>query len=135
MKKIKKYGCFVIIVIVGLIDIIYGVFVYRQKERFIINSKVTNGYIYSITNNKNNKVLYINYFVNKKKYEGIIMTSKNDVDISKPITIYYDELNPKKISSKEIRHPEAVIIILGFFITIIGFNFIIPNYRKKLKNK
>lgn len=131
MKKIKKYGCFIFIIVIGLLDIIYGVYIYKQKEDFIKNSKVTKGYIYSISNNNSkNKALYINYYINNQKYEGIIMTSKKNIEISEPITIYYDELNPKKISSSEVKHPEIIIIILGFVFTILGFNFM-PNFIKK----
>lgn len=135
MKIIKKNICYIIIIFVGLVDIVYGIYTWHQKEEFINQAKTTTGTIYSISNNKNDRLLYINYYVQGEKYDGIIVTTNKEIELSDSIKIYYDKDNPNQISDGEIKHFEYIMIVLGIIFVFIGFLLTIHNRKKEIEKK
>lgn len=135
MKVIKKNICYVIIILVGLVDIIYGLYTWYQKEDFINQAKTTTGTIYSISNNKKDRLLYINYYIQGEKYEGMIVTTNKAIQISDSIKIYYDKDNPNKISNGEIKHVEYLMIVLGIIFVFLGLLLTIYHRKKEIEKK
>ncbi len=131
MKKIKKYSWYIIIIIVGVIDCIFGFVKLYQKFDFIAKAKKTTADIYEISNNKKNRVLYFYYYVDGERYQGMTVTMNKDIDLSDQITIYYDKSDPSIISSDEIAYFEYYAIILGGIFILLGIGLI--NKTKKLK--
>lgn len=131
MTKLKEYSYFVIIIIVGITDLFYGAYQWYRKDSFIQHAKTTTGYIDMISYQKNKRLLHIHYYVHDYKYKNIIVTNNEKIKISDSITIFYDVKNPKKISNGEPQHLEGFIIILGIFITLLGFILIFRNYKKR----
>ncbi|MCI8347701.1 MAG: hypothetical protein HFJ12_07150 [Bacilli bacterium] len=131
MNKIKEYSCFVIIIIVGVIDLFYGVYHWYLKDSFINQAKTATGYIDMISNHKSKRLLHIHYYVNDHKYNGVIITKNKKIKISDSISIFYDVKNPKKISNGELQYLEGFIIALGILIILLGFLLIFRNYKKR----
>ena len=87
-----------------------------------------------ISNNKNNTLLYINYYVHSKKYNGIIVTEKEHIKISDKLMIYYDKNNPTKISDGIVKHTEYILIILGLVIVLVAI-FLFFNCKKEIEKE
>lgn len=134
MKHLKKYKYCLVIVLIGLIDIICAMCIYNKKMNFINNAGKTEGVIYTISNNENNTLLYVNYYVHSKKYNGIIVTEKEHIKISDKLTIYYDKNNPTKISDGIVKHNEYILIILGLVIILIAI-FLFFNCKKEIEKE
>lgn len=116
MKHLKRYKYCLVIVLIGLIDIICAMCIYNKKMNFINNAGKTEGVIYTISNNKNNTLLYVNYYVHSKKYNGIIVTEKEHI----------------KISDGIVKHNEYILIILGLVIILIAI-FLFFNCKKEIE--
>lgn len=135
MKKFKQYGYYIIIIIVGFLDLVYGLFLFNQKTNLINNSKETDGYIDMVVNNKKNVVLHVHYFIDEQQYEGAVVTSKKNIPKDYKIKIYYNKDKPTEIRSEEINHYEYFIIILGFLFIILGLFLSVKNYKKQIEKK
>lgn len=135
MKKNFNYICYVIIILVGLFDILYGLNYTISQYNFINSATKTTANIYQTTNRKDGKqVLYINYYVNDKKYDGVLVLTGEKTNKS-TITIYYDKNNPLKLTSNEIDKSGVFIIILGLLFSLIGSIFLIQDYSKMKYSK
>lgn len=131
MRKIKKYGFLVVIIIVGILDLCYGVFTWYQKQSFMNHAKETTGHIYSISYHKKNSVAYIYYNIEGKRYDQLIVIHDLEVEINDSIKVYYDPKNPTKISSGEEAHMEIMIIVLGMLSLLLGSSLFLKTFRKR----
>lgn len=98
IKKLELSNLYIIIVfIVGVFDIIYGVSFELQQYKNKRESIKTDAYIYAVvTREDKKKILYINYDINNKTYDNILLTNDKDKKIGSNITIFYN----KKIQQK-----------------------------------
>lgn len=78
MKKIFNYSCFIIIFLIGIVDICYGINYESKQDKFLKNANKVVASIYETKNNEDgSQVLYINYYVNGKKYDNMLVVEKN----------------------------------------------------------
>lgn len=119
MKKIFNYSCYIIIVLIGIFDILYGINYEIKQYQFLKKSKKTTANIYQTTNRDDGKqVLYINFYVDNKKYDGVLLVLKEQATSKSTIEIYYDKNNPVKFTTCEINNS-------GYFIMAFGIIFIL----------
>ena len=120
MKKKLNLICSIIIIIVGLIDIIYGINFEYSKYKFIKDALKEKATIYEIVKNTNNNVIYIKYYINNKQYDNFIVSNNKKYIIGKTITIYYSKSDYTKITDGSINKNGYYIIILGLLINLFG---------------
>ena len=120
------------IFLISIIDIFYGIKYEFNYYNFSKNSKEVIANIYQIKNNEDGRqVLYLNYYVNNKKYENIL--TLNDINKMKKSTIkiYYDKFNPLDIRIKNNDYNGYYILAMGMIIFIIDMILIIRFRLKK----
>lgn len=135
MRRIKKYKYCLIIILVGLFDIVLGLHIYNKKMNFINTAGKTEGVIYTISKNRKNTLLYVNYYINSKKFDGIIVTEKKNIKISDNILIYYDRKNPTKISDGNVEHNEYILFFLGVMSIFLSLFLILSNHKKQIEKE
>lgn len=137
IKKIKLSKLYIIIIfIVAIFDIIYGVTFELNQYKNKQESIKTDAYIYAIVTREDKKrILYINYDVDNKTYDNILITSNKTKKIGSKITIFYDHKNPTKITDGTISKNGYFIIIIGFICCLLGFSIFYLSFINKLKNK
>lgn len=129
MRKKFSYIYYFIIIIVGILDIFYGIYFEYMQYQFKKDSIKTDAYIYAIVNrNDKRRVLYINFTVENKEYDGILLSDDLDIEISDKIKIYYDQNNPKKFTDGKVSKNGYFIILLGIIFSSIGFSLFISSY-------
>lgn len=137
IKKIELSNLYIIIVfIVGVFDIIYGVSFELQQYKNKRESIKTDAYIYAVvTREDKKKILYINYDINNKTYDNILLTNDKDKKIGSNITIFYNKKNPTKITDGTISKNGYFIIVIGFICCVLGCSIFCFSFINKLKNK
>lgn len=137
IKKLELSNLYIIIVfIVGVFDIIYGVSFELQQYKNKRESIKTDAYIYAVvTREDKKKILYINYDINNKTYDNILLTNDKDKKIGSNITIFYNKKNPTKITDGTISKNGYFIIVIGFICCVLGFSIFCFSFINKLKNK
>lgn len=137
IKKFELSNLYIIIVfIVGVFDIIYGVSFELQQYKNKRESIKTDAYIYAVvTREDKKKILYINYDINNKTYDNILLTNDKDKKIGSNITIFYNKKNPTKITDGTISKNGYFIIVIGFICCVLGFSIFCFSFINKLKNK
>ncbi|MDO5003492.1 MAG: hypothetical protein Q4E39_04620 [bacterium] len=132
MNKIINYFCFVMIFLISIIDIFYGIKYEFNYYNFSKNSKEVIANIYQIKNNEDGRqVLYLNYYVNNKKYENILTLNDKNKMKKSTIKIYYDKFNPLDIRIKNNDYNGDYILAMGMIIFIIDMILIIRFHLKK----
>lgn len=134
MKKILNYSCFIIIFLIGIVDICYGINYESKQDKFLKNADKVVANIYETKNNEDgSQVLYINYYVNGKKYDNMLVVEKKFTNKSS-IEIFYSKKNPLNIKINQIDKKECYIIYIGigtiFFNIILLINFVIQKMLK-----
>lgn len=137
IKKLELSNLYIIIVfIVGVFDIIYGVSFELQQYKNKRESIKTDAYIYAVvTREDKKKILYINYDINNKTYDNILLTNDKYKKIGSNITIFYNKKNPTKITDGTISKDGYFIIVIGFICCVLGFSIFCFSFINKLKNK
>lgn len=137
IKKLELSNLYIIIVfIVGVFDIIYGVSFELQQYKNKRESIKTDAYIYAVvTREDKKKILYINYDINNKTYDNILLTNDKYKKIGSNITIFYNKKNPTKITDGTISKNGYFIIVIGFICCVLGFSIFCFSFINKLKNK
>lgn len=137
IKKLELSNLYIIIVfIVGVFDIIYGVSFELQQYKNKRESIKTDAYIYAVvTREDKKKILYINYDINNKTYDNILLTNDKDKKIGSNITIFYNKKNPTKITDRTISKNGYFIIVIGFICCVLGCSIFCFSFINKLKNK
>ncbi len=137
IKKLELSNLYIIIVfIVGVFDIIYGVSFELQQYKNKRESIKTDAYIYAVvTREDKKKILYINYDINNKTYDNILLTNDKDKKIGSNITIFYNKKNPTKITDGTISKNGYFIIVIGFICCVLGCSIFCFSFINKLKNK
>lgn len=137
IKKLELSNLYIIIVfIVGVFDIIYGVSFELQQYKNKRESIKTDAYIYAVvTREDKKKILYINYDINNKTYDNILLTNDKDKKIGSNITIFYNKKNPTKITDGSISKNGYFIIVIGFICCVLGCSIFCFSFINKLKNK
>ena len=125
MKKNINLIWYIIVIIVGLIDIIYGINFEYSKYRFKNNALKEKAIIYQIVKNSNNNVIYIKYYINNKQYDNFLVSNNKQYVIGKTIIIYCSKSNYIKITDGSINKNGYYIIILGLLIDLFGIHLII----------
>ena len=132
MIKIKNLAnrFMVLILILGMMAALYGVFIQLKENRKRVTYETTNAYIFKTVNKSDGRqVLYIRYDVSGVTYEKVLINDKEPNNTSY-IKIYYDFLNPEEftIEEKDVR---GKYLIIGGSIAII-FSIIQMVILKKL---
>lgn len=137
IKKLELSNLYIIIVfIVGVFDIIYGVSFELQQYKNKRESIKTDAYIYAVvTREDKKKILYINYDINNKTYDNILLTNDKDKKIGSNITIFYNKKNSTKITDGTISKNGYFIIVIGFICCVLGCSIFCFSFINKLKNK
>lgn len=137
IKKLELSNLYIIIVfIVVVFDIIYGVSFELQQYKNKRESIKTDAYIYAVvTREDKKKILYINYDINNKTYDNILLTNDKDKKIGSNITIFYNKKNPTKITDGTISKNGYFIIVIGFICCVLGCSIFCFSFINKLKNK
>ena len=137
IKKFELSNLYIIIVfIIGIFDIIYGVSFELQQYKNKRESIKTDAYIYAVvTREDKKKILYINYDINNKTYDNILLTNDKYKKIGSNITIFYNKKNPTKITDGTISKNSYFIIVIGFICCVLGFSIFCFSFINKLKNK
>lgn len=137
IKKLELSNLYIIIVfIVGVFDIIYGVSFELQQYKNKRESIKTDAYIYAVvTREDKKKILYVNYDINNKTYDNILLTNDKYKKIGSNITIFYDKKNPTKITDGTISKNGYFIIVIGFICCVLGCSIFCFSFINKLKNK
>lgn len=137
IKKLELSNLYIIIVfIIGIFDIIYGVNFELQQYKNKRESIKTDAYIYAIvTREDKKKILYVNYDINNKTYDNILLTNDKYKKIGSNITIFYNKKNPTKITDGTISKNGYFIIVIGFICCVLGFSIFCFSFINKLKNK
>ena len=101
IKKLELSNLYIIIVfIVGVFDIIYGVSFELQQYKNKRESIKTDAYIYAVvTREDKKKILYVNYDINNKTYDNILLTNDKYKKIGSNITIFYNKKNPTIVNT------------------------------------
>lgn len=137
IKKLELSNLYIIIVfIVGVFDIIYGVSFELQQYKNKRERIKTDAYIYAVvTREDKKKILYVNYDINNKTYDNILLTNDKYKKIGSNITIFYNKKNPTKITDGTISKNGYFIIVIGFICCVLGFSIFCFSFINKLKNK
>ena len=137
IKKLELSNLYIIIVfIVGVFDIIYGVSFELQQYKNKRESIKTDAYIYAVvTREDKKKILYVNYDINNKTYDNILLTNDKYKKIGSNITIFYNKKNPTKITDGAISKNGYFIIVIGFICCVLGCSIFCFSFINKLKNK
>lgn len=137
IKKFELSNLYIIIVfIVGVFDIIYGASFELQQYKNKRESIKTDAYIYAVvTREDKKKILYVNYDINNKTYDNILLTNDKYKKIGNNITIFYNKKNPTKITDGTISKDGYFIIVIGFICCVLGFSIFCFSFINKLKNK
>lgn len=134
MKKFLNYSCFIIVFLIGIIDICYGINYESKQDKFLKNANKVVASIYETKNNEDgSQVLYINYYIEGKKYDNMLVVEKKFTNKSS-IEIFYSKKNPLNIKINQIDKKECYIIYIGigtiFFNIILLINFVIQKMLK-----
>lgn len=137
IKKFELSNLYIIIVfIVGVFDIIYGVSFELQQYKNKRGSIKTDAYIYAVvTREDKKKILYVNYDINNKTYDNILLTNDKYKKIGSNITIFYNKKNPTKITDGTISKNGYFIIVIGFICCVLDCSIFCFSFINKLKNK
>ena len=137
IKKFELSNLYIIIIfIIGIFDIIYGVNFELQQYKNKRESIKTDAYIYAVvTREDKKKILYVNYDINNKTYDNILLTNDKNKKIGSNITIFYNKRNPTKITDGTISKNGYFIIVIGFICCVLGFSIFCFSFINKLKNK
>lgn len=137
IKKLELSNLYIIIIfIIGIFDIIYGVNFELQQYKNKRESIKTDAYIYAVvTREDKKKILYVNYDINNKTYDNILLTNDKYKKIGSNITIFYNKKNPTKITDGTISKNGYFIIVIGFICCVLGFSIFCFSFINKLKNK
>ena len=137
IKKLELSNLYIIIIfIIGIFDIIYGVNFELQQYKNKRESIKTDAYIYAVvTREDKKKILYVNYDINNKTYDNILLTNDKNKKIGSNITIFYNKKNPTKITDGTISKNGYFIIVIGFICCVLGFSIFCFSFINKLKNK
>lgn len=137
IKKFELSNLYIIIIfIIGIFDIIYGVNFELQQYKNKRESIKTDAYIYAVvTREDKKKILYVNYDINNKTYDNILLTNDKNKKIGSNITIFYNKKNPTKITDGTISKNGYLIIVIGFICCVLGFSIFCFSFINKLKNK
>lgn len=133
IKKLELSNLYIIIVfIVGVFDIIYGVSFELQQYKNKRESIKTDAYIYAVvTREDKKKILYVNYDINNKTYDNILLTNDKYKKIGSNITIFYNKKNPTKITDGTISKNGYFIIVIGFICCVLGFSIFYFSFTVK----
>lgn len=132
MIKIKNLAnrFMVLILILGMMTALYGVFIQLKENRKREIYETTNAYIFKTVNKSDGRqVLYIRYNVSGVTYEKVLINDKEPNNTSY-IKIYYNFLNPEEFTIKE-KDVIGKYLIIGGIIAII-FSIIQMVILKKL---
>lgn len=132
MIKIKNLAnrFMVLILILGMMAALYGLFIQLKENRKREIYETTNAYIFKTVNKSDGRqILYIRYDVSGVTYEKVLINDKEPNNTSY-IKIYYNFLNPEEftIEEKDVR---GKYLIIGGSIAII-FSIIQMVILKKL---
>lgn len=119
MRKCLDRICYIMIIIVGIIDILYGTNHQIKQYNFMKKAIKTTANIYQTSYQDSKQVLYINFYVGNQEYDGILILKDKETDKS-TITIYYDKNNPLNFTTDEIDKSGLLFIVMGVIFTLMG---------------
>ena len=120
MIKIKNLAnrFMVLILILGMMAALYGVFIQLKENRKRETYETTNAYIFKTVNKSDGRqVLYIRYDVSGVTYEKVVINDKEPNNTSY-IKIYYNFLNPEEFTIEEKDSDGMYLIISGVVLII-----------------
>lgn len=136
MKKFLNYSCFIIVFLIGIIDIYYGINYESRQDKFFKNAGKVVASIYETKNNEDgSQVLYINYYIKGKKYDNILVLEKGKNTNKSSIEIYYAKDNPLNTKINNADNKGYFIIIVGIIALVLDMCLIVKIYIGKINKK
>lgn len=135
MKKFLNYSCFIIVFLIGIVDICYGINYESRQDNFFKNANKVVASIYETKNNEDgSQVLYINYYIKGKEYDNILVLEKGKNTNKSSIEIYYAKDNPLNIMINNVDNKGSFIIAVGIIALVLDTCLIVKIYIEK-RNK
>ncbi len=133
MKKILNYSCFIIIFLIGIVDICYGINYESKQDKFLKNADKVVANIYETKNNEDgSQVLYINYYIEGKKYNNILALRDYKNTNKSSIEILYSKSDPLNIMINQVDNEGYFIIFIGIIALTLDTCLIIKLYAENL---
>ena len=136
MKKILNYSCFIIIFLIGIVDICYGINYEFKQDKFLKNADKVVASIYETKNNEDgSQVLYINYYIEGKKYNNILALRDYKNTNKSSIEILYSKSDPLNITINQVDNEGYFIIFIGIIALTLDTCLIIKLYAESKSKK
>ena len=136
MKKFLNYSCFIIVFLIGIVDICYGITYESRQDNFFKNANKVVASIYETKNNEDgSQVLYINYYIKGKKYDNILVLEKGKNTNKSSIEILYSKNDPLNIMINQVDNEGYFIIFIGIIALTLDTCLIIKHYVESQSKK
>lgn len=136
MKKILNYSCFIIVFLIGIIDVCYGINYESKQDKFLKNANKVVASIYETKNNEDgSQILYINYYIEGKKYDNILVLRKGKNTNKSSIEILYSKSDPLNIMINQVDNEGYFIIFIGIIALTLDTCLIIKLYVESQNKK
>ena len=133
MKKFLNYSCFIIVFLIGIVDICYGINYESRQDNFFKNANKVVASIYETKNNEDgSQVLYINYYIKGKKYDNILVLRDGKNKNKSSIEILYSKSDPLNITINQVDNEGYFIIFIGIIALTFDTCLIIKLYAENL---
>lgn len=126
-KKISNTLIFFSILLVAILNIIYGTVFQVKTIKTKENSIKTTASIHQLTTNKDTMTAYIHYKIKDKEYTGVYLSKDMNLTVNDRITIYCNPNNANQFT-------DGTINSYGYDIILLGITFILIDlylFRKK----
>lgn len=144
MKNNSKKVSSIIFLMIGILTLCIGCYVFISNKYFMENAEKTNAVIINIETKKHARgirsgggithIVTVEYTVDGVEYESEINDYNSRMYEGKTIEVYYDPDNPSNVKTDSMLIP-AWLMGIGILFTIIGCLFIATEkYRKDNKN-
>lgn len=129
-----------IFLIVGIIFVALGFFIWNDTKNFMKNAIKTEATITRINeryhgDGDSDYDVYVSYFVDGNSYNEELNTYNSSMREGKKITIYYNPDNPKEIMSSDSSIIVIIFLIIGGVFVLIPLIWFIINLKNKKKRK
>ena len=136
MKKFLNYSCFIIVFLIGIVDICYGINYESRQDNFFKNANKVVASIYETKNNEDgSQVLYINYYIEGKKYNNILALRDYKNTNKSSIEILYSKSDPLNITINQVDNEGYFIIFIGIIALTLDTCLIIKLYAESKSKK
>lgn len=143
MKNIKDYLVTIVLLSVGIIFLIIGIFINSEvflipeQDRVYTNAIITHIDIDHDSNEDTTHEVYIKYSADGKEYESELNMYSSSYYEGKEIEVYYDKNNPSNVETDEANNMLSIILIAigGSFALISGIVLFIQLRNSSISRK